>query len=252
MLTCAGLESEGEMNIEEIQRRQGAICRAARNSKEMALVFTGGEFGEGLETLLDELKARQLKAGFFFTGDFFQIEGHQPLIRRLVREGHYLGPHSDEHLLLASWEDERTLVTKEQFTEDLLRNIDRCVQYGFKRENIRYWIPPYEHINEEVCGWAKPLGITTFNFTRGTLSHTDYAPEGDRAFRPSQIVIESIKEYPRKDPHGFNGFILLMHVGAGKRQDKLHPHFAEIVDFLTNEGYKMIRVDHLLDKALSR
>jgi len=240
------------MFSEKFERRQGAICRGFRDSKEMALVFTGGEFGEGLETILDELKKRDLKAAFFFTGAFFQIEKHQPLIRRLVQEGHYLGPHSDQHLLLAKWEDDSTLVTRKEFSADLQKNIDTCVEYGFKREDIRYWIPPYEHTSEEVCGWSQDLGFTMINFTRGTLSHTDYAPEGDKAFRPSEVVLQSIKEYPSKDPDGYNGFLLLMHVGAGGRKDTLHPHFGEIVDFLLAQGQIIVRVDQLMDKGLQR
>lgn len=242
-------EVKGNMFSDGFERRQGALCRGFRDSKEMALVFTGGEFGEGLETILDELKTRNLKAAFFFTGAFFQIEPHQPLIRRLVKEGHYLGPHSDGHLLLASWEDEKTLVTQKQFLDDLNRNIERCVEYGFKREDIRYWIPPYEHCNEEICRWSQDNGLTMINFTRGTFSHADYAPEGDKYFRPAEVIIQSIKDYPAKDPDGFNGFILLMHVGAGARKDKVHPHFGSIVDFLHSQGQTIIRVDELLDKG---
>jgi len=245
-------EGYADMQEKTLEKRQGAICRVDRSSKEMSLVFTGGEFGESLETILNELKARNLKAAFFFTGHFFQIEAHHPLIRRIVDEGHYLGPHSDEHLLLASWEDEKTLVTKEQFTADLEKNIERCVEYGFKREDIRYWIPPYEHCNEEICGWSDELGMTMINFTRGTLSHTDYAPEGDRSFRPTEVVLQSIREYPEKDEDGYNGFLLLMHVGAGKRVDKLHPHFAEIVDFLIAQGQQIVRVDELVDHAIEK
>jgi len=242
-------EVRDNMFSERFERRQGALCRGFRDSKEMALVFTGGEFGEGLETILNELKSRNLKGAFFFTGAFFKIDAHQPLIRRLVAEGHYLGPHSEEHLLLASWEEDKTLVTREQFIEDLDRNVARCVEYGFKREDIRYWIPPYEQTNEEVSRWSQEHGLTMINFTRGTLSHTDYAPEDDKHFRPTEVVIQSIKDYPSKDPDGFNGFLLLTHVGAGARKDKLHPHFGSIVDYLLGRGQIIVRVDELLDKG---
>jgi len=234
----------------KFERRQGALCRGYRDKKEMALVFTGGEYGEGLETILDELKKRKIQAAFFFTGDFFEIKAHQPLIRRLVKEGHYLGPHSDKHLLLADWEHERTLVTREEFEADLRKNIDRCAAYGFSRKDIRYWIPPYEHTSLEVCGWSSEMGLTMINFTHGTLSFTDYAPEDDRAFRPSSTILQSIKDYPAKDPDGFNGFVLLLHAGSGSRVDKMHRHFSEVLDFLIGEGYSFLRVDRLFDKGL--
>ena len=246
---CSTLQKADEVVYsDKLEYRQGAICRGLKDNKEMALVFTGGSFGEGLETILDELKARNIKAGFFFTGEFFEIDSHKSLIRRLVKEGHYLGPHSDKHLLLASWDDGSTQVTKEEFTEDLLKNIDRCVKFGFKRKDIRYWIPPFEHINEEVCGWAREAGIETFNFSRGTLSSTDWAPESYKGFRPSERIIKSIRDYPSKDTYGYNGFIMLMHVGAGERKDKLHYHFSEILDLLRD--YKFTRIDYLLDKGI--
>ncbi len=241
-----------DMYSQKFERRQGALCRGYRDVKEMALVFTGDEFGEGLEIILDELKKRGLKGAFFFTGTFFQINKHRSAIRRLVEEGHYLGPHSDKHLLLASWEDGKTLVSRKEFTQDLNRNIDRCVEYGFPRENVRYWIPPYEHTSEEVCGWSREMGHVMINFTRGTLSHTDYAPEDDKHFRPTQVVIQSIKDYADKDPDGLNGFMLLTHVGSGARKDKLYPHLGEIMDFLLGKGYKIVRVDKLLDKGLRK
>lgn len=234
-----------------LDRRQGALCRGSRLAKELALAFTGDEYGEGLETILDELGRRGLKGAFFFTGRFFEIEAHQPLIRRLVREGHYLGPHSDRHLLLAGWEEGRTLVTREEFEADLRRNLERCAEFGFPLERIRYWIPPYEHLNLEVCSWSLEAGVVPINFTPGTLSFTDYAPEGDRAFRPTSEILQSVFDYPKKDPHGFKGFILLFHAGSGPRADKLHPRFGEVLDFLLGEGYAVVRVDELLDKGLS-
>jgi len=236
----------------KFERRQGALCRGYRDRKEMALVFTGGEYGEGLETILDALKARQVKAAFFFTGDFFGIKACQPLIRRLVQEGHYLGPHSDKHLLLADWQNGKTLVTREDFEADLRRNIERCVSYGFPREHVRFWIPPFEHTNLEVCGWSAEMGLTMINFTPGTLSFTDYAPEGDRAFRPSSTILQSIREYPAKDQDGFNGFVLLLHAGSGARVDKMHKHLGEVLDFLIGKGYALVRVDALFDRGLQK
>lgn len=250
LLACAPEQKAMTMFSDKFERRQGALCRGFRDQKEMALVFTGGEYGEGLEHILDELKKRKIKGGFFFTGDFFEVKAHQPLIKRLVREGHYLGPHSDKHLLLADWEHEKTLVARDEFEADLKKNIDRCVSYGFPRKEIRYWIPPYEHTSLEVCGWSSEMGMTMINFTHGTLSFTDYAPEDDRAFRPSTVILQSIKDYPAKDPDGFNGYVLLLHAGSGTRQDKMHKHFSEVLDFLAGQGYSFLRVDKLYDKGI--
>jgi hypothetical protein len=48
-----------------------------------------------------------------------------------------------------------------------------------------------------------------------------------------------------KDPHGLNGFILLMHLGSG-RKDPLHRLLGPLCDRLLERGYKFERVDALL------
>ncbi len=49
-------------------------------------------------------------------------------------------------------------------------------------------------------------------------------------------------------PHGLNGFLLLLHIGAGpKRTDKFHTRFGELLDDLAGKGYQFVRVDELLE-----
>ncbi|MEZ4764225.1 MAG: hypothetical protein R3C26_13910 [Calditrichia bacterium] len=40
----------------------------------------------------------------FFTGDFYRNRANKKLIEHLRKDGHYLGAHSDKHLLYATWE----------------------------------------------------------------------------------------------------------------------------------------------------
>ena len=77
----------------------GAIIRGPQDSKRIALIFTGGHFGEGAQGILDALAARNIKGSFFFTGDYLRIADHSEGIRRIIEEGHYLGPHGDAHWL---------------------------------------------------------------------------------------------------------------------------------------------------------
>jgi peptidoglycan/xylan/chitin deacetylase (PgdA/CDA1 family) len=91
---------------------EGAPVRGDVAKKQIALIFTGGEFGEGSEHILSELARRKIKASFFVTGDFLRQEQLLPHLRRMIADGHYLGPHSDSHPLYCPWEDRsKTLVT---------------------------------------------------------------------------------------------------------------------------------------------
>src|SRR5690242_17867017 len=80
----------------------GGIVRGDRSKKQLALVFTGGDFGEGVAPILDTLRDEKVPASLFVTGGFLKQPGLPELLGRAVREGHYVGPHSDKHLLYAT------------------------------------------------------------------------------------------------------------------------------------------------------
>lgn len=239
---------------EGFTRDHGAITRGPRDRKRIALIFTGGQYGEGAAGILDALRERNIKASFFVTGDFLGKRGHQVCLRRMVAEGHYLGPHSDAHLLYCSWEDRnRTLVTRSAFRADLEKNLADLSRYGPKHEQMRFFIPPYEWYNDEIAAWAREMGLILFNFTPGTRSHTDYMADSDPRFVPSRRIVESILEYEAAAPDGLNGFLLLLHLGAGPdRTDKMHPHVGPLIDELARRGYTFVRVDELLAGVVPR
>ena len=175
---------------------QGGITRGARDRKELALIFTGGDFAEGATTILDALRERGVQASFFVTGGFIRHPEFDGILRRIVAEGHYLGPHSDAHLLYAPWDDRsRTLVTRDSFRIDLEKNLDALARYGRTREQMRFFIPPFEWYNRQIADWSRQMGLLLFNFTPGTRSHTDYMADRDPRFVPSRQIVASILEY---------------------------------------------------------
>ncbi len=232
----------------------GAIIRGPKDQRRLALIFTGGSFGEGGMEILDALAARHIKGSFFFTGEFLSIPEYEPFIRRLIAEGHYLGPHSHAHLLYCPWEDRsKTLVTREQFMGDLDQNLRDLERFGVDRRTVRWWIPPYEWYNEQIAAWSLEMNMQVFNFTPGTLSHTDYTVESEKNYRTSDQIMRSLLEYPPKDPDGFNGFLLLTHVGAGDgRRDNFFKRLPALLDELRAMQYEFARVDELLSAAPPR
>ena len=89
---------------------------------------------------------------------------------------------------------------------------------------------------------------TVINYTPGTRSHADYTGEADKNFTSSQVIFESILKREQTDPHGLNGFILLLHIGSGPgRSDKFHARFGALLDHLADKGYEFVRVDELLE-----
>lgn len=233
---------------------QGGITRGDKNSKQMALVFTGDEFAEGGTVIADALQKHNVKASFFLTGRFYRTRVNRQIIERLKREGHYLGPHSDAHLLYADWNDRsKTLVTREQFERDLNDNFAAMRPFGIDRKQVPFFMPPYEWYNRQIVDWAEAMGYQIVNFTPGTRSNADYTTDNDKNYISSEAIITRIKEFESKDPKGLNGFILLTHIGSGsKRTDKFHDRIYELLGWLKSKGYEPERVDELLRRKHDR
>jgi peptidoglycan/xylan/chitin deacetylase (PgdA/CDA1 family) len=230
-----------------VRDKYGAIIRGDVNAKKLALIFTGGDFGESTGPILDTLKERKIKGGLFITGDFIRNKKLRPLLERAIAEGHYVGPHSDSHPLYASWDErDKTLVTEEFFKKDLKKNLASLGAIGaLKRDHPVFFIPPYEYYNRDQVQWSRKLDVTLFNFTPGSGSNRDYIKEGAPHFVSAQRLYDDILAYERKDPHGLNGFLLLIHLGSG-RKDPFHPMLGPLCDELLKRGYTLERVDKLL------
>src|SRR5439155_6484059 len=93
----------------------------------------------------------------------------------------------------------------------------------------------------------KEMGLTLIGLTPGTRSNADYTGEADRNFVSSKVIFDSIVAKEQQDPNGLNGFLLLLHIGAGPgRADKFPARFGELLDYLAGKGYRAVRVDELL------
>ena len=226
----------------------GGIIRGDRSRKQLALVFTGGDFGEGTAPVLDTLRSERVPASLFVTGGFLRRPDEARLLRRAVREGHYVGPHSDQHLLYAPWEDrEKSIVSEQQFKQDLNQNVRDLKRLGaLPAAQPVFFIPPYEWFNQDQVRWAREMGITLFTFSPGSGSNRDYLPESDKRFVSSREILRGILDYEKKSPDGLNGFILLLHLGA-ERRDKMYVLLPELIRELRARGYEFVRIDKLLE-----
>lgn len=224
------------------------IIRGGTAARRLSLIFTGGSFGDGGEAIRRTLRAEGVKAAFFFTGDFYRAPEFDGIIRGLIADGHYLGAHSDKHLLYCPWEDrEKTLVGREEFRADLEANFREMARFGVRPENARFFIPPYEWYNRDIAAWAREMGLVLFNFTPGTSSNADYTTPSMPEYLPSQTIYDRILAYEEKDPRGLNGFLLLVHIGTDpERTDKFYLRLGDLIKELRRRGYSFARIDELL------
>jgi peptidoglycan/xylan/chitin deacetylase (PgdA/CDA1 family) len=219
---------------------QGGIIRMDKKVKQIYLTFTGHEFADGGETIINVLKKQKVSGSFFFTGDFYRNPKFSKTIAALKKEGHYLGAHSDKHLLYASWEKrDSLLVTKEQFVNDMRANYAEMAKISIRKNDARFFMPPYEWYNSRVSQWCREFGITLINFTPGTSSNADYTtPDMGMKYLGSDTIYQRILAYEKKDPEGLNGFILLSHIGTDpNRTDKFYKKLDALITELKKRGY---------------
>jgi len=227
----------------------GAIIRGDTTKKELALIFTADEFAEGLLTITKALKKQKVKAAFFFTGRFYRHKNFHSSIEQIKRDGHYLGPHSDQHLLYCDWKKrDSLLVTKDSFITDITQNITTMKAHGLAVLPHHYFIPPFEWWNDSISIWSKAQSLKLFSFTPGIRTNADYTwPQmGDR-YKSSEWIMNWIREYMTTDPGKLNGSIILIHAGTDpRRKDRLYNRMNELIEYLKLKGYRLKRVDELL------
>lgn len=229
--TAAHLTTQPDNNIYQ----DGGIIRTDPSVKHIDFVFTAADKADGAERIISTLRKYNIKGGFFFTGEFFEM--YPDVVRRLVAEGHYVGSHSYGHLLYAPWGNrDSLLVTRQEFNEDIFKSYKVLREFGIT--NAPYFIPPYEHYNATISSWARQLGLQVINYTPGTLTNGDYTTPEMKRYFSSKEILGRIWEYERTDPNGLNGHIMLIHFGTDPaRTDKFYDKLPGLIRELRRKGY---------------
>lgn len=150
-------------------------------------------------------------------------------------------------MLYCDWtKRDSLLVTKKQFTEDLLQNYATMKKLGIEKKSAQFFLPPYEWYNDTIAAWTRELGLQLINYTPGTRSNADYTTPAVKNYISSADILQSILQY-----ENLNGFILLLHVGTdAARTDKFYYRLPQMISELKKRGYQFVRVDKLLEGKL--
>lgn len=227
----------------------GGVIRGDQSEKKIALVFSADIDAEGLGFIDSTFQALNVKGSFFFTGNFFKRKNNRNNLKKLLRHGNYVSSHSYGHLLYCDWtKRDSLLVSKEVFEKDMNKSFAMLRKYGIQKQHAKFFLPPYEWYNDSIAGWAAGNGLQVINFTPGTYSNADYTtPDMGKRYLSSDTIYNRIARYERNDPHGLNGFLLLIHAGtAPARTDKFYFRLPDLIGYLRNKGYEFVRVDELL------
>jgi peptidoglycan/xylan/chitin deacetylase (PgdA/CDA1 family) len=207
--------------------------------KEIYFVFSTDEYAEGMEHVLDVMAQNKAKGSFFLTGNFLRNPLYSKTVKRMISDGHFIGPHSDRHLLYADWEKrDSLLVTKAEFISDLKANYYDLQKKKVSQSNTKYFLAPYEWYNSAIAEWTASLGATLINLTPGPGTNADYTTPDMKNYQSSEALINRLKAFEASDPHGLNGAIVLIHPGTHPdRTDKFYNKLDEIIKYLSSKGY---------------
>jgi endoglucanase len=238
----SSLEKEGIRQIKMAKSEKdatGSVVRMNSDLKKVYLIFSADEFGEGADKILDVLTKRKIKGSFFLTGNFLRNPKFEPAIQRMVDGNHYVGPHSDRHLLYASWEKrDSLLVTRKQFDEDLTANLKELSKFGVAPEVVKYFLPPYEWCNRTIVEWTVAQKMVMINFTPGVGTNADYTTPDLKNYRSSKQLMDRLMQFESTNPNHLNGAIVLIHLGTHPdRKDKFYDSLDRIIETLIKKGY---------------
>jgi peptidoglycan/xylan/chitin deacetylase (PgdA/CDA1 family) len=221
---------------------EGATVRINTDRKVIHLIFSADETFEGARHILQTLDRNRIKGSFFFTGNCLRKEEFQPVIREIIKKGHFVGAHSDRHLLYAPWDDrQQSLVTPDSLIADLRQNMMELEKYGIDISQVRYFLPPYEYYNRKHVRLIESEGQTVINFTPGLRTAADYTTPDMPNYRSSQELIDQLFAF--ENENGLNGAIILVHPGTeDSRSDKLYLRLEEIIQHLMKKKYTFERL----------
>ena len=238
------MEKMGKMEkgLPKIVDQQGATVRFATSKKVVYLIFPADSSFEGAPSILKVLDKHRIKASFFLTGNCMRMPEHAAVINKIVRKGHYVGGHSDRHLLYAPWDNwDVLLVSADSLQKDFRNNMLELRKFGVEVEKLPYYLPPYEYYNRESVRLIANMGQTTLNYTPGIPTAADYTTPDMKQYRSSDELIEALYRY--EATNGLEGCIILIHPGTHPdRKDKLYLRLDEIVRTLKQKGYHFERL----------
>ncbi len=239
----SGKQSDGvpAKTVDKNQYSLGAITSTDSTKKQISLVFAEHQFTDGYKTIRSALKKLNIKASFFFTGDFYRSGKNKPIIETLISDGHYLGGYSDKYLLYCSLQNHDSMnVTKSQFSNDLKANYKAMERFGIAKNLAPFFLPSREWHNDSIAVWCREVGIQLINCTPELLSNKDISiPEMRENYFPSTEIYSQILQIEAKQ--GLNGNIMLFHLGNdNRRKDKFYTQLYKLLFELSKKGYDFV------------
>ncbi|QVK19506.1 delta-lactam-biosynthetic de-N-acetylase [Mycoplasmatota bacterium] len=204
---------------ESIISRHNAFYIDKTTSKRIYLTFDAGYENGYTSQILDVLKKQKVSATFFLVGDYLNKE--EELVKRMVKEGHYIGNHTWSH-------PDLTKLSKEQYAEQLKKFEDRYTEITNKKL-MKIMRPPSGTFSEKSLKIADELGYCNIFWS---LAYRDWEIDRQHGWKYAYNQVMN-----RIHP----GAIILMHPVSKDNAEALE----KIIIDLRKQGYDFVPITSL-------
>lgn len=188
------------------------IWYSKKGKREIYLTFDDGPTPEVTKFVLKTLKKYNAKATFFCLGK--NIENNQDLFRRIVKEEHVIGNHTQNHV--NGWKTN---------TDTYIANVEQCqrvINYHVKSGNLKLYRPPYGKITKKQ---AKILLKRQYKIIMWSVLSADF---------DTKITKEKCLQNVLKNTNDGNIIVLHDSVKAFKKLKYVLP---KVLEYYTEKGY---------------
>ena len=222
---CWGLKRGKDGNPPEVGQKESALLKKYNalymgdpTDKKIYLTFDEGYENGYTGQILDILREKNVKAIFFITGDFFDMEIE--LVRRIVEEGHEVGNHTMNHPSL-------TDVSRSKAEADILE-LSKLFKVKFNKD-MRFLRPPKGEFSEDVLQLCDELSLRCLMWS---FAYQDWLVNKQNG---PDYALKKVTE------NLHNGAVLLLHAVSADNAGAL----ADIIDTARSMGYEFGTPDDL-------
>ncbi|MDB2385652.1 polysaccharide deacetylase family protein [Polaribacter sp.] len=194
------------------------IWRFSIHKKEIYLTFDDGPTPDITEFVLEELNKYEANATFFCIGK--NIENHPEIFKRIIKEGHVIGNHTQNHL--NGWKNNNTnylenVIKAEHIISSQIQKSNECVTHIPK-----LFRPPYGKIKRKQ---AKELLAIGYKIVMWSVLSGDFDTKLSKE-KCLQNVLQNTE----------NGSIIVFH-DSKKASEKVKYVLPKILKNFSEKGY---------------
>lgn len=210
---------EADPKAVKVLEQYGGKYLGNTNEKTIYLTFDEGYENGYTSKILDVLKANNVKAIFFITGDYFEREPE--LVKRMIDEGHEVGNHTMNHPTM-------TQISDAKIKEEIMSLSDAIYdKFGYRTRMLR---APKGEFNEAVLKVSSEVEHTNIMWS---FAYKDWiADEVKGADYATEMVLSNLH----------NGAVILLHAVSADNANALD----SIIKGAIEKGYNFGTADQLL------